>query len=142
MSKRRFHNDRGFTLMELMIVIAILALLGSVVVTNLLPQYDGAQIRKVHTDIATLSAALDTYRLDNGDYPDTDVGLLALVQAPESARNWQQGGYIKKLSKDPWGKDYQYLYPGEHGEFDIYSLGRDGAPGGDGVDADIGSWDE
>ncbi len=136
----RAQRHTGFTLLELMIVIAILAVLGSLVVVNVLPNKDKADIQKAQTDIATISAALNMYRLDNNDYPDSNTGLIALTQASEGASNFQPGGYIQKLSKDPWGNDYQYLYPGENAEFDVYTLGRDGAPGGEGIDADIGNW--
>ena len=105
---------------------------------------DKARVAKANNDIQALGGALDIYRLDNFVYPTTDQGLDALVNTPTSSPeppNWKQGGYIKKLSKDPWGNEYLYLNPGEHGETDIYSLGADGAPGGEGPNKDIGSWD-
>jgi len=106
---------------------------------------DKARVAKAKNDIQALESALDIYRLDNYVYPTTDQGLDALVNQPTSAPeppNWKQGGYIKKLNNDPWGYEYLYLNPGEHGEIDIYSLGADGAPGGEGPNADIGSWDK
>ena len=134
-------NQRGFTLIEIMVVVVILGILASVVVPRIMDNPDKARIAKAQHDIRGLESALDSYRLDNYRYPTTDQGLEALINQPEGASNWKAGGYIKKLPKDPWGNDYQYLSPGEHGEIDIYSLGADGAPGGEGIDADIGSWD-
>jgi len=105
---------------------------------------DKARVAKAKNDIRALESALDIYRLDNYVYPTTDQGLESLVSQPTSspeAPNWKQGGYVKKLSNDPWGNAYLYLNPGEHGEIDIYSLGADSAPGGEGPNTDIGSWD-
>lgn len=137
-------HQKGFTLIELMVVIVILGILSGVIVPRIMDNPDKARIAKARHDIAALESALDIYRLDNYVYPTTDQGLEALVKQPEgepAPTNWKQGGYIKKLKKDPWGNDYLYLSPGQHGEIDIYSLGADGAPGGEGVFADIGSWD-
>ena len=137
-------QQSGFTLIELMVVIVILGILAGVVVPRIMDNPDKARVAKAKHDITALESALDVYRLDNFTYPTTDQGLEALVSRPSGTPeppNWKEGGYIKKLRKDPWGNDYLYLYPGEHGELDIYSLGADGAPGGDGVFADIGSWD-
>ena len=134
----------GFTLIEIMVVVVILGILASVVVPRIMDNPDKARVAKARHDIQALESALDVYRLDNFVYPTTDQGLEALVSQPTTAPeppNWKQGGYIKKLRKDPWGNDYLYLSPGEHGDVDIYSLGADGAPGGEGVYADIGSWD-
>lgn len=133
--------QRGFTLIELMVVIVILGILAGVVVPRIMDNPDKARVAKAKHDITALGSALDVYRLDNFVYPTTDQGLEALVSQPGEAANWKSGGYIKKLKKDPWGNDYMYLSPGQHGELDIYSLGADGAPGGEGVFADIGSWD-
>jgi len=141
----RYRNrQRGFTLIEIMVVVVILGILASVVVPRIMDNPDKARVAKARHDIQALESALDVYRLDNYVYPTTDQGLEALVSMPTSAPeppNWKQGGYIKKLRKDPWGNDYLYLSPGEHGDVDIYSLGADGTPGGEGVYADIGSWD-
>ncbi len=140
----RASGQGGFTLLEILIVVAIIAILAAVVVPKIVGRVDDAQISKVKSDIKALEAALDLYRLDNFQYPSTDQGLQALVSKPAGEpepRNWKPGGYIKRLEKDPWGHDYQYLNPGEHGEVDIFSLGADGQLGGEGLAADIGNWD-
>ena len=138
-------KQSGFTLIEIMVVVVIIGILASVVVPRIMDNPDKARVAKARNDIQALGGALDLYRLDNYVYPTTDQGLEALVAQPTSSPeppNWKQGGYIKKLSKDPWGNEYLYLNPGEHGEIDIYSLGANGAPGGDGPNVDIGSWDK
>jgi general secretion pathway protein G len=138
-------KQSGFTLIEIMVVVVIIGILASVVVPRIMDNPDKARTAKAKNDIQALGGALDIYRLDNYVYPTTDQGLEALINKPTSSPeppNWKQGGYIKKLSKDPWGNEYLYLNPGEHGETDIYSLGADGAPGGDGANKDIGSWDQ
>ena len=135
------NKQSGFTLIEIMVVVVIIGILASVVVPRIMDNPDKARVAKAKHDITAMESALDIYRLDNFVYPTTDQGLESLVSNPGEAPNWKVGGYIKKLKKDPWGNDYLYLSPGEHGELDIYSLGADGAPGGDGVFADIGSWD-
>ena len=143
-SKSR-RTEKGFTLIEIMVVVVIIGILASVVVPRIMDNPDKARTAKAKNDIRALESALDIYRLDNYVYPTTDQGLEALVNKPTSAPeppNWKQGGYIKKLSKDPWGNEYMYLNPGEYGEIDIFSLGADGAPGGEGPAKDIGSWDE
>ena len=140
----RIKKQAGFTLIEIMVVIVIIGILASVVVPRVMDNPDKARTAKAKHDIQALESAIDIYRLDNFTYPTTDQGLEALVTKPGGSpepKNWKNGGYIKKLRKDPWGNDYLYLHPGQHGEMDIYSLGADGAPGGDGVFADIGSWD-
>ncbi len=137
--------QQGFTLIEIMVVVVIIGILASVVVPRIMDNPDKARQAKAKNDIRALESALDIYRLDNFVYPTTDQGLEALVSQPTTPPeppNWKQGGYIKKLNKDPWGNDYLYLNPGEHGEIDIYSLGADGAPGGEGPNKDIGSWDQ
>ncbi len=134
-------QQSGFTLIEIMVVVVILGILASVVVPRIMDNPDKARVAKAQNDIRALESAMDIFRLDNFAYPTTDQGLEALVQKPSSgAANWKDGGYVKKLNKDPWGNQYLYLSPGTHGEIDIYSLGADGAPGGDGIYADIGSW--
>jgi general secretion pathway protein G len=141
---QRKNRQSGFTLIEIMVVVVIIGILASVVVPRIMDNPDKARTAKAKNDLRALESALDIYRLDNYVYPTTDQGLEALVSKPTSAPeppNWKQGGYIKKLSKDPWGNEYMYLNPGEHGEIDIYSLGADGAPGGEGPAKDIGSWD-
>jgi general secretion pathway protein G len=131
----------GFTLVELMVVIFILGLLTTIVVINVLPSQDRAMIEKARADIATLGQALEMYRLDNLSYPASSDGLQALVSPPASLAStarYRQGGYIKKLPEDPWGRPYQYDNPGRQGPgFDLYSLGADGAPGGEDDNADI-----
>ena len=134
----------GFTLLEVMVVIVIIGILAALVVPKIISRPDEARVIAAKQDIASLMQALKLYRLDNQRYPTTEQGLQALVAKPVSPpapRNWKSGGYLEKLPKDPWGTPYQYLNPGTHGEIDVFSLGADAAPGGDGNDADIGSWD-
>lgn len=133
----------GFTLIEIMVVIVILGILASVVVPRIMDRPDEAKVVKAQTDIRALKAALDLYKLDNYNYPSTDQGLEALTSRPSGnpePRNYKQGGYVDRLPKDPWGSEYRYLSPGEHGAVDIWSLGADGEPGGEGINADIGNW--
>ena len=133
----------GFTLIEIMVVIVILGILAALVVPKVMGRPDEARVIAAKQDIASLLQALKLYRLDNINYPTTDQGLQALVSKPTSGpipANWKPGGYIDRLPKDPWKNDYQYLNPGVHGEIDLFSLGADGAPGGEGNNADIGSW--
>ncbi len=135
--------QKGFTLIEVMVVVVILSILAAVVVPRIMDNPDKARITKAKQDIRAMESALNLYKLDNFQYPSTDQGLEALTQKPSGTpepRNWKAGGYIDRLPLDPWGIDYQYLSPGEHGEIDIYSLGADGAPGGEGVAEDIGNW--
>jgi len=135
---------RGFTLLEVMIVVVILGILAALVVPKIIGRPEEARRIAAKQDIASLMQALKLYRLDNLRYPTTEQGLQALVTRPTSAplaANWKEGGYIERLPKDPWGHAYQYLNPGLHGDIDVFSYGADGAPGGDGNDADIGSWD-
>lgn len=134
--------QRGFSLIEIMVVVVIIAILISFVGQKVLDKPDQARIVKAKHDIKTLESALEMYKLDNYNYPSTEQGLQALVQKPSGepeAKNWK--GYMPKLPEDPWGNAYQYLNPGTHGDIDIYSLGKDGRLGGEGVNADIGNWD-
>jgi general secretion pathway protein G len=136
-------HHRGFTLIEIMVVMVIIAILGALIGPQILGRVDEARTTKAQSDIRTLGTALDLYRMDNFQYPTTDQGLRALVEKPNdpSVRNWKSGGYVQKLSKDPWGNDYQYLSPGTRGgAYDLWSYGSDGQPGGDGTAADIGNW--
>lgn len=135
---------RGFTLIEIMVVVVILGILAALVVPNILSNVDTARITAAKQDIRAIESALDMYRLDNFTYPSTQYGLDALVTQPAdpSVRNWRPGGYLKKLPVDPWGNPYQYLYPGTQGEVDIWSMGADGQTGGEGITADIGNWME
>jgi general secretion pathway protein G len=135
--------QRGFTLLEIMVVVVILGILAALVVPKIIGRPDEARIIAAKQDIASLMQALKLYRLDNQRYPTTEQGLQALVVRPASAPpapNWKAGGYIERLPGDPWGNPYQYLNPGVNGELDVFSLGADGALGGEGNDADIGSW--
>lgn len=136
-------TGRGFTLIEIMVVMVIIAILGALIGPQILGRVDDARVTKAAADIRTLGTALDLYRMDNFRYPSTDQGLEALIRRPAdpSIRNWKEGGYVQKLSKDPWGNDYQYLAPGlRGGAYDLYSLGADGEPGGEERAADIGNW--
>lgn len=126
----------GFTLVEMMVTLFILALLTTVVAINVLPNQDKAMVQKARADIAVLGQALETYRLDNLTYPDAGAGLQSLVTPPATGA-MRNEGYIKKLPMDPWNRPYQYSVPGKNGDFDVYSLGADGAPGGENENADI-----
>ena len=143
-STRTHLAARGFTLIEIMVVVVILGILAALVAPQVIRRIDDAQIAKAKQDIRSYETALNLYRIDNFKYPTTDQGLKSLVQQPTdpSIKNWRQGGYLARgSSKDPWGNDYQYVYPGTHGrEYDLFSLGADGAPGGEGLNADIGNW--
>jgi general secretion pathway protein G len=140
MSRRRI---RAFTLIEVMVVIAILAVLAALIVPKVMSRPDEARVVAARQDIASLLQALKLYRLDNLRYPSTEQGLAALVTRPTLAPvppNWKPGGYLERLPRDPWGHPYQYLSPGLRGEIDVFSFGADGVAGGEGFDADIGSW--
>src|SRR5467141_204545 len=137
-------SQAGFTLIEVMVVVAILAILAALIVPKVMSRPDEARIVAAKQDISTITQALKLYRLDNLRYPTLEQGLASLVTRPTLApvpANWKAGGYLERLPKDPWGNPYQYLNPGLHGEIDVFSFGADGAPGGTGVDADVGSWD-
>ncbi len=136
---------RGFTLIEIIVVITIMAIMAALIVPRVVGRTDDARIAAARQDIATLMNALKLYRLDNGRYPTSEQGLRALVERPTvdpTPPNWKAGGYLDSptVPKDPWRNDYAYLNPGLHGEIDVMSFGRDGQPGGEGPDADIGSW--
>jgi general secretion pathway protein G len=133
----------GFTLIEIMVVVVILGILAAIVVPKIMDAPDKARVAKSKQDIAAIVSALNMYKLENYNYPSTQQGLEALVAPPQGdppARNWKPGGYLQQLPKDPWGTPYQYLNPGVHGEIDVFSLGADGKPGGDGMNADLGNW--
>jgi general secretion pathway protein G len=151
--RRESHHDtqrsrsrrRGFTLIEIMVVIAILGILAALIVPKIMSRPDEARRVAAKQDIGTIMQALNLYKLDNGRYPSQDQGLDALVQKPSAdpvPENWKTGGYLDRVPKDPWGNPYQYLDPGAHGEVDVFSFGADGKAGGDGNGngTEIGSW--
>ncbi|KAA0891751.1 type II secretion system major pseudopilin GspG [Oryzomonas rubra] len=143
---KQLNNRRGFTLIEIMVVIVILALLAALVGPKIMGRTDDAKIQTTKTQIRNLESALKLYKLDNGAYPSTEQGLNSLVTKPTVGaipKNFKEGGYLesKNVPKDGWGNDFLYVSPGEHGDYDLYSYGADGAKGGDGKNADINSWD-
>ncbi len=138
--EKSMQRQRGFTLLEIMVVIVILGILASLVVPNLMGNKEKADRQKVVSDLVALEGALDMYKLDNSRYPNTEQGLQALVTAPAAephARNYPEGGYIRRLPQDPWGNEYQLLSPGQHGAIDVFSVGPDGMPD---TNDDIGNW--
>lgn len=142
MASRKHASMAGFTLVEIMVVVVVLGILAGVVVPRIMDRPDGARVEAVRQDLRAIESALDLYRLDNHRYPTTGQGLEALVEEPRRRPrppNWQ--GYLERLPRDPWGRAYQYLHPGEHGEVDLYSLGANGRPSGEGIDAVIGNWE-
>ncbi|MEX0958583.1 MAG: type II secretion system major pseudopilin GspG [Burkholderiales bacterium] len=140
---QRTTRQHGFTLLEIMVVVVILGILAALVVPKIISRPDEARIIAAKQDVSSLMQALRLYRLDNHRYPSTEQGLQALTLQPTTAPlppNWKAGGYVERLPRDPWGNPYQYLNPGLRGEIDVFSLGADGAIGGEGNDSDIGSW--
>lgn len=142
----KLRNNLGFTLIEIMVVIVILALLAALVGPKLIGRTDDAKITDARVQIKNIETALKLYKLDNGSYPSTEQGLASLVTKPTVGvipKSYKEGGYLesKKIPKDPWGGDYLYISPGEHGDYDLFSYGADGVKGGDGKSADITSWD-
>jgi len=137
------HAEAGFTLVELMVVLVIIGLLSTFVVLNVLPSQDRAMVEKAKADVTLLSQAVEMYRLDNLAYPSMEQGLEALSKPPgdlAQPERYRKDGYVRLLPKDPWGTAYQYVSPGEHGPFDVYSLGANRKLGGEGLDADVGNW--
>ena len=143
----RFKKDsRGFTLIEIMVVIIILGILAVYIGPKIMGRPEEARRTKAKVDISALETALKLYKLDNGVYPSTEQGLQALVEKPESGAvptKWRDGGYLdkNKVPRDPWGNDFVYLSPGVHGDFDIISYGSDGVPGGEGQNMDVNNWE-
>jgi general secretion pathway protein G len=138
-------NQNGFTLIEIMVVVVILSILAAIVVPKIMDRPDQARIVKVGQDVRVIESALKLYKLDNYFYPSTEQGLEALIKPPSGdpePKNWKEGGYLDRLPVDAWGGEYFYLNPGVHGPIDIFSMGADGQPGGEGINADIGNWHE
>ena len=139
----RHRNSRGFTLIELMIAVVIIGILAAIIAPNVIGRLHDAKVSAAKQDVATLAQSLAMYKLDNGRFPTGEQGLKALVEKPVSApqpNNWRSGGYIARLPNDPWGNPYQFTNPGLHGDIDVFSMGADAKPGGEGEGADIGSW--
>lgn len=145
MQHSKFMNNRGFTLIEIMVVVVILGILAAVVVPRFLSRPDEARVTKAKVDMKSIEEALGLFKLDHGFYPSTDQGLKALVEKPQTGRipdRYPEEGYLKKVPLDPWNNPYVYLSPGVHSRnFDLISYGADGQPGGEGFDADINSWE-
>ena len=137
------HLAKGFSLLEILVVLVIMGILVSLVAPTELNRVDDARLQKAYADFKAIETALKIYHLDNYNYPSSEQGLQALVTKPSDdpePRNWKQGGYLPDVPVDPWGNPYLYLYPGENGEFDIYTLGADRTAGGDSQNADLGNW--
>ena len=130
-------GQKGLTLIEILVVVAILGLLAALVVPNVIGRGEQARVDIARANLQSIANALDMYRMDNGRYPTTEEGLEALVEEPQSARNWNPEGYLSEVPRDPWGNEYRYISPGRDGPFDLYSLGADGSEGGEGYDAEI-----
>ena len=142
-NKKQKKLQKGFSLIEILVVLFIIGLLTTIVAVNVLPSQDKAMVSKAKVDIAILGGALEMYRLENYRYPNTEEGLKFLLNPDENNFNTANNqGYIKSLPKDPWGNDYIFLNPGEYGEYDLFSLGADGQTGGEGLNQDIGNWTE
>ena len=139
---RLVESQKGFTLLEIIVVVTIIAILAAYIAPKVAGRAEDARVAKAKSDIRVLESSMELYKLDNFNYPSTDQGLDALVNIPSGAelKHWRKGVYIKKLNRDPWGNDYQYRIPGSNGEFDIYSFGADSAVGGNDKAADIGNW--
>jgi len=142
-SRRIFHTERGFTFIEIMVVVAILAILAALVVPRIMGRTDDAKRTATKVQIRNIEGALQLYKLDNGVYPTTEQGLRALVEKPTVGvipKKWKLGGYLPKLPEDPWGNPFKYLSPSQRGEYEVLSLGTDGEVGGEGSNADIANW--
>lgn len=139
-ARTRRRRRQGLTLVEMIVVLAIIALVAVMIVPNVIGRPDQARVTVAKTDLKTIASALRMYRLDNGDYPTTSQGLKALVERPATEpapANWNSEGYLPEAPRDPWGRDYVYVSPGKAGGFDLMSHGKDGEPGGEGLDADL-----
>lgn len=144
MRRSTLRNQRGFTLIEIMVVVVILGILAGIVVPQLLDRPEEARRTKAAVQIKSIEEALALYKLDNGNFPSTEQGLTALAQKPATGlipTRYREGGYLKKIPLDPWGNNYVYLSPGTRGDYDLLSYGADGEPGGEGKNADITNWD-
>ncbi|MDW7644147.1 MAG: type II secretion system major pseudopilin GspG [Desulfuromonadales bacterium] len=144
MKRSTLRNQRGFTLIEIMVVVVILGILAGIVVPQLLDRPEEARRTKAAVQIKSMEEALALYKLDNGNFPSTEQGLAALAQKPEIGlipTRYREGGYLKKIPQDPWNNNYVYLSPGTRGDYDLLSYGADGEPGGEGKNADITNWD-
>jgi len=141
----RLRRQAGFTLIEIMVVIVILGLLAALVVPRLVGRTEEAKRTQTRVQIKNIQQAIELFKLDNGFYPSTEQALDALVRMPETGRipkNYRKGGYLDRVPKDPWGNPFVYVFPGQHGDYDISAYGADGVPGGEGEDTDVNSWDE
>jgi len=142
----RFLDEKGFSFLELMVVVVILGILATYIAPRFMGRTEDAKAVKAKIDIAALETSFKLYKLDNSNYPTTEQGILALIERPSTEpvpMNWKEKGYLAKakIPKDPWGREYLYLSPGIHDDYDIISYGADGAPGGDGKNRDINSWE-
>jgi general secretion pathway protein G len=138
-------HSKGFSLIEILVVLVIMGLLVSIIAPNVLGRADEARVQKVFADFSAIETALRLYRLDNYAFPSSEQGLGALIDRPTLApvpANWRSGGYLESLPIDPWGNAYLYLSPGQQGDYDIFSYGADGVRGGEGQNADYGNWQE
>jgi general secretion pathway protein G len=141
--KTKTGKQRGFSLIEILVVLVIMGLLISIIAPNVMGRADEARVQKVFADFSAIETALRMYRLDNYDYPSSEQGLSALVERPSLEpvpRNWKSDGYLESLPVDPWGNPYLYLSPGQNGPYDIFTYGADGARGGSGQNSDYGNW--